>query len=113
LSALLEVEGLDVEIPLGLLTCVTGVSGSGKSTFEHDVLYAALKRAKADGVTAINMLGSAILFGMRQQIFAATSASNFAIMYQWAEGIREGALASYGPSLTEIFRQRGRQAAKP
>jgi excinuclease ABC subunit A len=39
---------IDVEIPLGMLTCVTGVSGSGKSTFVHDVLYAALKRTKGD-----------------------------------------------------------------
>jgi excinuclease ABC subunit A len=39
---------VDIEIPLGMLTCVTGVSGSGKSTFVHDVLYAALKRTKGD-----------------------------------------------------------------
>jgi excinuclease ABC subunit A len=43
-----NLKDIDVEIPLGMLTCVTGVSGSGKSTFVHDVLYAALKRAKND-----------------------------------------------------------------
>ena len=33
-------------------------------------------------------------------------------MYQWPEGVREGALAAYGPSLEQMFRQRGRQALK-
>jgi excinuclease ABC subunit A len=30
---------IDVEIPLGLMTCITGVSGSGKSTLINDTLY--------------------------------------------------------------------------
>jgi excinuclease ABC subunit A len=33
-----------VDIPVGLLTCVTGVSGSGKSTLVNDTLYAAVAR---------------------------------------------------------------------
>jgi excinuclease ABC subunit A len=39
-----NLKGVSVEIPVGLLTCVTGVSGSGKSTLVNDTLYAAVSR---------------------------------------------------------------------
>ena len=37
---------IDLEIPLNMLVAITGVSGSGKSSLLHDVLYQALAIAK-------------------------------------------------------------------
>jgi excinuclease ABC subunit A len=46
-----NLHGLNVEIPLGLLVAITGVSGSGKSSLVHQVLYRAVARAlgQSDG----------------------------------------------------------------
>ncbi|MEG1004900.1 MAG: excinuclease ABC subunit UvrA [Bacteroides sp.] len=39
-----NLKGVDVRIPLNVMTVVTGVSGSGKSTLVRDIFYRALKR---------------------------------------------------------------------
>ena len=39
-----NLQNIDVRIPLGVMTCVTGVSGSGKSSLVKGILYPALRR---------------------------------------------------------------------
>ncbi len=39
-----NLKNIDVEIPLGIMTCVTGVSGSGKSSLINEILYKALAK---------------------------------------------------------------------
>ena len=90
----------------------SGVDVSILPIAKPDDVKLALEQAKADGAVAINILASPFLFAMRQRIFASAAALGLGTMYQFADGVREGALAAYGPGLDETFRQRGRQAAK-
>ena len=39
-----NLKGIDVDIPLGVFTCVTGVSGSGKSSLVNEILYKRLAK---------------------------------------------------------------------
>lgn len=39
-----NLKNINVDIPLGVMTCVTGVSGSGKSSLTNEVLYKTLQR---------------------------------------------------------------------
>ena len=60
---------VDVEIPLGVVTCVTGVSGSGKSSLVNEILYKSLAKqlnrartiaGKHDKITGVEQLDKVI-----------------------------------------------------
>ena len=64
-----NLKNIDVGIPIGLFTCVTGVSGSGKSSLINDILHQALagklmrayaNPGKHDGIEGIEYLNKAI-----------------------------------------------------
>jgi len=56
-----NLKNIDVDIPLGIFTCVTGVSGSGKSSLVNEILYKRLardlNRAKLKPAAHSEMLG--------------------------------------------------------
>ncbi len=53
-----NLKNIDVKIPLGVLTCVTGVSGSGKSSLVNDTLYKHLALSKGIKVDQPGILKS-------------------------------------------------------
>lgn len=52
-----NLQGVDVRFPLGVMTCVTGVSGSGKSSLVIETLFAEAKRYFQDGGTRRSSAG--------------------------------------------------------
>lgn len=91
-----NLKNIDVEIPLGVMTVVTGVSGSGKSTLVNDIianeLQARLMRAKTiaghhDNILNINLLDKAVVID--QSAIGKTPRSNPATYTGVFTAIRE------------------------
>ncbi|MEM6580899.1 MAG: excinuclease ABC subunit UvrA [Pseudomonadota bacterium] len=59
-----NLQDVTLEIPVGLLTCVTGVSGSGKSTLINGTLYP-LAATQLNGATSITPAGYESISGMQ------------------------------------------------
>ncbi|MDG1952633.1 MAG: excinuclease ABC subunit UvrA [Gammaproteobacteria bacterium] len=60
-----NLRGVDLDLPLGLMTCITGVSGSGKSTLVNGTLYP-LAATKLNGATTLTPSPYSEIFGLEK-----------------------------------------------
>jgi excinuclease ABC subunit A len=106
-----NLKSIDVEIPLGTFTCVTGVSGGGKSTLVIETLYKALARrltgarepaAEHDRVDGIEHIDKVIdidqsPIGRTPRSNPATYTGAFTPIRDWFAGLPEASARGYAP----------------
>ncbi|NQZ15079.1 MAG: excinuclease ABC subunit UvrA, partial [Alphaproteobacteria bacterium] len=99
------------EIPLGTLTCITGVSGSGKSTFTLDTLYKAcsqkLMKSREQALPYKDIQGLEFIdkvididqspIGRTPRSNPATYTGAFTPIREWFAGLPEAKARGYGP----------------
>jgi excinuclease ABC subunit A len=106
-----NLRGVTASLPLGTFTCITGVSGSGKSSFTIDTLYAAAARelngarivqGKHDKITGLQYLDKVIdidqsPIGRTPRSNPATYTGAFTQIRDWFAGLPESAARGYKP----------------
>ena len=106
-----NLQNVTASIPLGTFTCITGVSGSGKSSFTIDTLYASAARTlngarvlagKHDKITGLNHLDKVIdidqsPIGRTPRSNPATYTGAFTNIRDWFAGLPESQARGYKP----------------
>ncbi len=106
-----NLRGVTASLPLGTFTCITGVSGSGKSSFTIDTLYAAAARelngarivqGKHDKITGLQYLDKVIdidqsPIGRTPRSNPATYTGSFTQIRDWFAGLPESNARGYKP----------------
>jgi excinuclease ABC subunit A len=106
-----NLKNITAEIPLGIMTCVTGVSGGGKSTFLIDTLYKAIARkingaseapAPHDRIEGLENLDKIIdidqsPIGRTPRSNPATYTGAFTPIREWFAGLPESKARGYEP----------------
>ncbi|MBT9292571.1 excinuclease ABC subunit UvrA [Hyphomicrobiaceae bacterium 22] len=106
-----NLKSVSADIPLGTLTCVTGVSGGGKSTLLIDTLFRAVARklngskenpAPHDRVEGLEFLDKVIdidqsPIGRTPRSNPATYTGAFTPIREWFAGLPEAKARGYGP----------------
>ncbi len=106
-----NLKNLSAELPLGLFTCVTGVSGGGKSTLLIDTVYKSAARklmksrqmpAEHDRIEGLELLDKIIdidqsPIGRTPRSNPATYTGAFTPIREWFAGLPESKARGYGP----------------
>ena len=106
-----NLKNIDVEIPLGVFVCVTGVSGSGKSSLIEDVLYKGLKKilyhskeepGKHDGILGVENINKVVVIdqspiGRTPRSNPATYTGAFTYIRQIFANTQEARIRGYKP----------------
>ncbi|MBY0565027.1 MAG: excinuclease ABC subunit UvrA [Hyphomonadaceae bacterium] len=106
-----NLQNLDADIPLGAFTCVTGVSGGGKSTLVVETLYKAVARnwhgagdvpAEHDAILGLEHIDKIIdidqsPIGRTPRSNPATYTGAFTPIRDWFAGLPEAKARGYGP----------------
>ena len=106
-----NLQGIDVEFPLGKLICVTGVSGSGKSTLVNEILYAKvaqqlhnakLRPGKLEAIEGLDQIDKAINIdqspiGRTPRSNPATYTGTFTPIRELFASVPEARLRGYKP----------------
>ena len=106
-----NLKNVNAEIPLGVFTCVTGVSGGGKSTLIVDTVYRALARKLMgtreaplahDDIKGVEHLDKIIEIdqspiGRTPRSNPATYTGAFTFIRDWFSGLPEAKARGYGP----------------
>ena len=106
-----NLKNVSTQIPLGTLTCVTGVSGGGKSSLIIDTLYKSLAKrlmgakeqpGRHDEITGIEFLDKVIdidqsPIGRTPRSNPATYTGAFTPIRDWFSGLPEAKARGYGP----------------
>jgi len=106
-----NLKNIDVKIPLNVLTCLTGVSGSGKSTFLEEIMYKGMQKklelanttpGKHDSITLEGEIDKVIVIdqgpiGRTPRSNPATYIKAFDEIRNLFASTREAKLRGYGP----------------
>jgi excinuclease ABC subunit A len=106
-----NLQSVDVDIPVGVFTCITGVSGGGKSTFTIETLYKAAARrlnnasdapAPHERIEGLQHFDKVIdidqsPIGRTPRSNPATYTGAFTAIRDWFAGLPESKARGYGP----------------